>query len=242
MALRDRIRKLFRLVLLFTVLATVALVSAITTIRLSIRGRQETMPQLVGAPVEAAQGVISDLRLTLKIEDKVFSTKYGIGHIVSQQPPPGTRIKVGQHVHVLVSLGPPRVAVPNLMGSSLRAAQLNTIQRGLSVGNVASLPWPGTESDQVIAQDPAPAAPDVQNPVINLLVSQGEPQPSFLCPSFVGQPLAKVRRELEKANLKITGVTPITTDAAPKGSILFQSPAPGSKIGPDAVFTFQVAD
>lgn len=242
MALRDRIRKLFRLVLLFTVLVAVALISAITTIRLSIRGRQESMPQLVGAPFEAAQGVVSELGLVLKVEDKVFSGRYAPDQIVSQQPPPGTRIKVGQHVHVLVSLGPPRVAVPNLMGSSLRAAQISTIQRGLSVGNVASLPWPGTEADQVVAQDPPPAAPDVRNPAINLLVSQGDPPASFLCPSFVGQPLAKVRHELEKANLRIGGVTPITTDAAPKGSILFQSPAPGSRIGPDVLFTFQVAD
>jgi serine/threonine-protein kinase len=242
MRLRDRIGKLFRLFLLLTVLVTVALVSAITTIRLSIRGRQESMPQLVGAPFEAAQRVASDLGLVLKVEDKVFSTKYAPNQIVSQQPPPGTRIKVGQHAHVLVSLGPPRVAVPNLTGSSLRAAQISTIQRGLSVGNVASLPWPGTEADQVIAQDPPPASPDVRNPTINLLVSQGEPQPGFLCPSFVGQPLTRVRRELESVKLKIAGVTPIPTDAAPKGSILFQSPAPGSKIGADAVFTFQVAD
>jgi beta-lactam-binding protein with PASTA domain len=242
MALRDRIRKLLRLFLLFTVLVAIALVSAITTIRLSIRGRQESMPQLVGAPLEAAQRVVSDLGLVLKVEDKVFSTKFAPDQIVSQQPPPGTRIKVGQHVHVLVSLGPPRVAVPNLMGSSLRAAQISTLQRGLTVGNVASLPWPGSEPDQVIAQDPPPASPDVHNPAINLLVSQGEPQPAFLCPSFVGQPLARVRQELAKAKLKIGGVTPIPTDAAPKGSILFQSPAPGSKIGPDAVFTFQVAE
>jgi len=242
MSLRERISTLFRLFLLFTVLVAVALISAVTTIRLSIRGRQESMPRLVGAPVEAAQRVISELGLVLKVEDKVFSAKYAANQIVSQQPPPGTRIKVGQHVHVLVSLGPPRVAVPNLTGSSLRAAQISTIQRGLSVGNVASLPWPGTEPDQVIGQDPPPAAPDVHSPVINLLVSQGEPEASFLCPSFVGQPLATVRRELAKAKLKIGDVTPIPTDAVPKGSILFQSPAPGSKIGSDVVFTFQVAD
>ena len=48
MSVRERIRTLFRLFLLTTVLVTVALVSAITTIRLTIRGHQETMPNLVG--------------------------------------------------------------------------------------------------------------------------------------------------------------------------------------------------
>ncbi len=242
MALGARIRTLLRLFLLLTVLLAVALISAITTIRLSIRGRQESMPQLVGAPVDAAQGVVGELGLVLKIEDKVFSTKYAADQIVSQQPLPGTRIKAGQHVHVMVSLGPPRVAMPDLVGSSARAAQISATQRGLSVGNVAAIPWQGAEADQVVAQDPPPATTDVRSPVVNLLVSQGEPQPAYLCPNFVGQPLARVRRELDKENLKIGEVTPIPTDAAPRGSILFQSPAPGSKIGTDVVFSFQVAE
>src|ERR1039458_6779985 len=42
MGVRDRLRNLFRLLLLFTVLVAVALLSAITTIRLTIHGRQES--------------------------------------------------------------------------------------------------------------------------------------------------------------------------------------------------------
>lgn len=236
------IRTPLRLLVLFAVLVAVALASAITTIRLSIRGRQESMPQLVGAPLDAAENVIGELGLTLKVEDKVYSSKYTSGQIVSQQPSPGTTIKVGQHVHVLVSLGPPRVTIPDLTNSSLRAAQIIAIQRGLSVRNVATVPWPGKQADQVVAQDPSAAATDIYSPAMNLLVSEGEPPTAFLCPNFVGRPIAAIRKELEQAKLKVGDITPIPTTTAPKGSVLFQSPPPGSKIGPDAVFTFQVAE
>lgn len=241
MSLRERIRTLFRLFMLFTVLVAVALISAITTIRLSIRGHQEIMPNLVGAPLEAAQRITSGLGLEIKVEDKLFSAQYAANQIVSQQPPAGTRVKVGQHVHVLVSLGSPRVAVPNLVGTSLRAAQITTIQRGLTVGNVAALPWAGAEPDQVVAQDPPALTANVHSPVVNLLVSRGESPPAYLCPNFVGQPLAAVRRTAEKAGLKIGAVTPVPTDAAPQGTILDQSPAPGSKISSDTAIGFQVA-
>ena len=184
MGLGKRVRTLFRLITLLTVLLAVAMVSAITTIRLSIRGRQESMPQIVGAPIEAAERVISELGMTIKVEDKVYSGKYLAGQIVSQQPPPGTSIKVGQHVHVLVSLGPPRVTIPDLAGSSLRAAQIIAIQRGLSVRNVAAVPWPGKEADQVVAQDPPPASTDIYSPAINLLVSGGEPSGGISLPQF----------------------------------------------------------
>lgn len=242
MTLRAQIGKLFRLFLLLTVLVAVALISAITTIRFTIHGHQETMPGLVGMTVEAAQRATGNLGLVMKVEDKVYSIQQPANQVVSQEPPAGTRIKTGQHVHVLVSLGPPRVAVPNLVGSSLRAAQISAVQRGFSVASVAALPWPGAEADQVVAQDPPSLTSNVHSPTVSLLVSLGEAQPSYLCPNLTGQPLAIVRRQLEDAGMKVGQVIPLPAENAAKGAILSQTPAPGSKIGPDTVFTFQVAE
>jgi serine/threonine-protein kinase len=241
MSVRDRIRALFRLFLLFTVLVAVALISAITTIRLSIRGHQQTMPNLVGLQLETAQRLTSGLGFELKVEDKLFSAEYGANQIVSQMPPPGTRVKMGQHIHVLVSLGPPQVTVPNMLGSSVRAAKITALQRGLTLGDIAVVHWPGVEPEQVVAQDPSPATTEVRSPAVNLLVSLGGASESFLCPSFLGQPISDVRRTLEKSGFKVGSVTSIPAGAAEKGVILAQSPPAGSKIGPSTVFDFQVS-
>ncbi len=241
MSLRDRARTLFRLFLLFTVLVAVALISAITTIRYTIHGHQETMPNLVGQPIETAQRLATGLGLELKVEDKLYSTQYAAQQIVSQMPPAGSRIKMGQRIHVLVSLGPPQVSVPNVMGSSVRAARITAMQRGLTVGDVATVHWPGAEPDQVVAQDPLPATTEVHSPTMNILVSAGDPQQAFLAPNFVGQPIESVRRTVEKGGFKVGHISPIPTDAAKKGVILSQSPSPGSKIGSDAVFSFEVS-
>lgn len=242
MSLGERIRLLFRLFMLFTFLVVVALISAITTIRLTIHGHQESMPKLVGVPAASAQRIASSLGLELKIEDRVYSTKYPTNAVVSQMPPQGTPIKVGQHVHVLVSLGPPAVTVPNLVGGSLRAARITAIQRGLTVGDVAEVYWPGTEPDQVILQEPPPATTEVHSPAVNLLVSLGGPPPAYLCPNLIGRPLEQARHAVENAGFRVGSVASISTDAAAKGTILAQSPLPGSKINSDTVFSFQVAE
>lgn len=242
MSWRDRLRTLFRLTLLFAVLVAIALASAIATIRLTIRGHQATMPNLVGMPVEAAQRVARGLGVELKVEDKLFSTQYPASQIVSQMPPQGTRVKEGQHIHVLVSLGPPQITVPNLIGASIRAARITAVQRGLTVGDVAAVHWPGAEPDQVVVQDPPPLTSEVHSPAVNFLVSLGPPSPAFLCPSFIGQTITEARRTTEKARFRVGEVTGIPTDAISKGVILSQSPQPGSKIGPDVVFTFQMAE
>ena len=241
MSVRDRLRSLFRLFLLFTVLVAVAVLSAITTIRLTIHGRQESMPNLVGTSLESAQRITSGLGLELIVEDKLYSREYAPNQIAQQMPPPGTRLKMGQHVHVLVSLGPPQVDVPNLVGTSARAARITAVQRGLTVGDVAVVAWP-SDPDQVVAQDPPPATPEVRTPALNLLISGGPLPPAFLCPRFIGRPIGEVRGVLEKNGFHVGTVSPVPTDGATKGIILTQSPPAGSKIGPDAVFNFQVTE
>jgi serine/threonine-protein kinase len=241
MNLRERIRSLFRLFLLSTVLGTVALLSAITTIRLTIRGHQETMPNMVGLSFDYAQRMASGLGLEMKVEDRLFSTQFPPHAIVSQMPPPGTRIKIGQHVHVVVSLGPPQVVIPNFVGTSVRAARITAIQRNLTLGDVVGIHWPSAAPDQVVAQDPPPESAELRSPAVDILVSVGEAPKAYLCPRLVGQPVAEVRRSLEKAGFKVADVTSITTESGPRGIILTQSPAPGSKIGSDTVFSFQVS-
>ena len=239
MGVRDRLRSLFRLFLLFTVLVAVALVSAITTIRLTIHGRQENMPKLLGVSLESAQRITAGLGLELKVEDKIYSPQYSANQIAQQMPPPGTPLKMGQHVHVLVSLGLPQLTVPNVVGDSVRAARITAIQRGLTVGEIAMIPWPG-DPDLVVEQDPPPATTAVRTPTVNLLVSGGEEPPAYLCPRFIGRPIAEVRRELEKNGFKIGQVTSVATNGGSQGIVLTQNPPSGSKIGSDAVFGFQV--
>jgi serine/threonine-protein kinase len=240
MSLRERVRTLFRLFLLVAVLVTVALLSAITTIRLTIRGHQETMPNLVGLSFDYAQRMATGLGLELKVEDKLFNSQYPPQAIVSQMPPPGTRIKIGQHVHVLVGLGPPQVAIPDLLGTSLRAARITAVERNLTLGDTVGIHWPHAEPDQVVAQDPPPKSANVKSPAVNILVSVGEEPQEYLCPGLVGQPLAGVRLSLEKAGFKVGGVS-FVTEPGLKGIILTQSPSAGNKIEPGAVFSFQVS-
>jgi eukaryotic-like serine/threonine-protein kinase len=240
MGLRDRIRALFRIFLMFTVLVAVALVSAITTIRIAIRGHQATVPNLTGVPTEKAQGVLSDLGLGMDVEDKLYS-QYPADQVVSQVPASGTVIKTGQDVHVLVSLGPSQAAVPALVGTSVRAARIVALQSGLTLGDVVSVHQQGAPADQIIAQDPPHENASMRSPAVNLLVSLGDPTATYVCPSFVGRQFAAVRDELEKVQIPIGQVTPVAPGSSAPGTILGQTPLPGSKVGPEAVFTFQVS-
>jgi len=246
MGLASQIKTLFRLFLLFTVLVAVAMISAITTIRLTIHGHQETMPNLVGHSAESAQRLASGLGLDFIVEGKLYSAEHPADQVVSQEPPPGTRIKVGQHAHVLVSLGAPRAPIPDLVGATSRAAEITVVERGLTIGDVVAVHWPvgpsgeAAETNVVVAQEPPPST-EAHSPAMNFLISLGPPSAAYECPNFAGKPVEEARRTVEAAGFKVGDVTQIPQGGtAAVGIVLTQSPAPGSKIGQDATFVFQV--
>jgi beta-lactam-binding protein with PASTA domain len=241
MRLAERIRFVFRLFLLFTFLAAVAVISAITTIRLTINGNQETLPSLVGVNLSAAQTVADGMGLEVKVDDKLFSSKYAANQIISQLPLADTKVKAGQHIHVLVSLGAPRIDVPDLAGSSVRVAQILAVQKGLTVGDVAEAHWPGSQPNRIVAQDPPASSTEIHSPAINFLVSMGPAPLAYVCPDFVGKRLDDVRGIIQNGGFTISHVNPVIGSTAASGTIVGQSPAPGSKILAGDSFTFQVA-
>lgn len=241
MEVSGKIRTLFRLFLMAAVLMTVAVVSAITTIRLTIHGPQETLPNLVGMPVDQARNVVQGLGLNMDVEDRLYSDKIPANAVFSQMPASGTKIKPQQDVHVLLSLGPQKVSVPDLIGRSLRAARITAVQRGLTIGDVAALYWPQDQPNQVVAQDPPPATTDLQSPAVNFLVSLG-PQPvAYLCPNFQGKPVGVIQAELQQAGFQNIKISRAQSPGQQPGVILQQLPLPGSRITPDTTFDFQVS-
>ena len=232
---------MLRLVLMAGVLMTVAVISAITTVKLTIHGRQETLPNVVGMPVDQARSLVRSLGLDLDVEDRLYSDKIAPDAVVSQMPASGTSIKPQQQVHVLLSLGPQKVSVPDLIGRSLRAARITAVERGLTIGDVAALYWPQVETNQVVAQDPPPATTDLQSPAVNFLVSLGPTPVAYLCPNFQGKPFGVVQSELQQAGFQNIKVTQVLVPGALQGNIIQQLPLPGSKVTPDTVFEFQVS-
>src|SRR6266478_5789481 len=118
-------RSFFRFALLAMVLVIVAMVSALAAMRLAIHGQEVAVPALVGMTPADAERTITGLGLQMTIERQYYSPQIAEGRIMSQLPLPGTKVRRGWQVRVAQSLGPIRVAIPDVTGQSQRAAELN---------------------------------------------------------------------------------------------------------------------
>ena len=205
----------FRFAMLALVLVIVAMVSALTAMRLAIHGQEVAVPPLVGMGPAEAERTVSALGLQMSIERQYYSPQIPEGKIMSQLPLPGTPVRRGWEVRVAQSLGPTRVAIPDVTGQSEHAAELNIRRRGLDVASMADVEGDGIPADQVLAQSPTSNAVQVAAPKISLLVTSGAEPQTFVMPSFVGQPLGSASRTLEEAGFRLGNIGTAAAPTAP---------------------------
>jgi len=257
-------RSFFRFAVLALVLLIVAMISGLTAMRLAIHGQEVAVPALVGLTPSEAERTVSGPGLQIFIERQYYSPQVPEGRIMSQLPMPGTKVRRGWQVRVAQSLGPTRVAVPDVTGQSEHAAELNIRRRGLDVASMAAVPMPEIPADQVLAQNPTANAAQLIAPKISLLVTAGAPPQAFVMPSFVGQPLGSVSRTLQDAGFRLGNVSVAAivespgdqtgaaqqpgapappappAQATPASIILSQVPGAGQKVGAGTAVSFEV--
>src|SRR5689334_2842614 len=110
----NSMKKFFRFVLMTMVLIAVGLMSALTAMRVAIHGRETTVPSFLKlSPAEAERTAFTN-GLSVVLEGLFYSNDIPEGRIVSQMPPPGTRVRRGWRVRLAQSLGQQRVIIPNV--------------------------------------------------------------------------------------------------------------------------------
>src|ERR1035437_9629613 len=107
-------KTLFRFVMLALVLVGVALVSALTAMRFAIHGQEVQVPAIIGLTPSDAERAVAGLGLQIEVERQYYSPRIPEGRIMTQLPLPGMKVRRGWQLHVAQSLGPQRVAIPDV--------------------------------------------------------------------------------------------------------------------------------
>ena len=96
--------------------------------------------------------------------------------MISSNPTAGTNVTVGSAVNLLVSTGPPQVAVPNVVGQTQAAATTVIIGAGLVLGTVTTAPNSTVPAGSVVSSNPTAEAGVYVGSAVSLVISTGLPQ------------------------------------------------------------------
>jgi eukaryotic-like serine/threonine-protein kinase len=239
MTLKERLEWLMRMTLLVFILASAAFLSAITAMRIAIHGREVTMPNLVGKNVAEASKMLQSRGLVLRVADRIYSDQ-PINVVLRQTPTAGLLMKVSQQAHVVLSLGQRQLQIPMLEGNSLRASRVELLRQGLQVGEVSAVNMPDQPADAIVLQNPKPGA-GAATPRVDVLISQGPKETSYVMPHLVGLNEVDAQRRLDQAQMR-RKVNYVAAQQWPHGSVIDQTPMAGAKVSATATVELTVAN
>src|SRR5213595_1253792 len=239
MTLGERLEWLGRLTLLVFILASAAFLSAITAMRIAIHGREVIMPNLIGKNVSEASKMLQSRGLVLRVADRIYSDQ-PINVVLRQTPTAGLLMKVSQQAHVVLSLGQRELQIPLLEGNSLRSSRVELLRQGLQVGEVSAVSMPDMPADAIVLQNPKPGS-GAATPRVDVLISQGPKETSYVMPHLVGLTEVEAQHRLDQAQMR-RKVNYVGAPQWPHGSVIDQAPLAGAKVAASATIELTIAN
>ncbi|MDI6688722.1 MAG: PASTA domain-containing protein, partial [Desulfobacterales bacterium] len=148
--------------------------SAYFTLTLIIKSEDTVVvPDFVGKKVLYALEILTDLKLNAKIKGSEYSSDIPADHVIFQEPEPGSEIKIGRDVRIIISKGTKTILMPNLQGLSIQQARIILEENGLHSGELSTIYSKNIKKEGIIAQSVPRGSSIVRGSYVNLLVSRG---------------------------------------------------------------------
>ncbi|QFG68254.1 Stk1 family PASTA domain-containing Ser/Thr kinase [Ornithinimicrobium pratense] len=189
-------------------------------------GVHSAMPAVVDLSEEDARAALDARRLDAVVS-YAYSEDIPDGTVVSTDREPGTSLRHGTDVTLVVSQGQERYAVPPLVGLTLESAQAAVESASLTLGEQSREHDEVEPEGRVLRSEPEAGELLPPDGEVDLVISSG-PAPVEV-PDVTGRPQQEATDALTRAGLTVT-VDPrrIHDEDVPEGAVLSQSPSSGA--------------
>jgi serine/threonine-protein kinase len=212
---------------------------------------ERTIPEVVGETERTAVRELTQAGFRVETEERP-SAAVARGRAIGTRPPAGTEVSVGERVRLLISSGPRRVEVPDVVGLTRSSAEAVLERRGLGVKverarsdepkgevlgqtpdsgrtvdegtTVAISVSTGPSNRRPAAREPAP--PD-RGPTVDRPAPESEPTATV--PGVVGLSARAAASRLRAAGFGVSSTTRPVSDEENDGIVLRQAPGAGAE-------------
>jgi len=192
--------------------------------------KEVTVPDLVGIEKDEAEEELEKIGLKLRVVDETYSNEYEEGVIVSQKVEPGTKVKEGYTIEVVVSKGKQLVKVPNLINRNIEEIESILKEAGLKEGTVDYQYSDTIPANVIIDQDPDPFAEVEYGSRVNLIVSRGPEVKLVRMPNLVGLTEQAAKNALIAHELVVGEIIREHNDEYKAGVVFKQSIEAGTQV------------
>jgi eukaryotic-like serine/threonine-protein kinase len=239
MPLRTRVWSAGKIAALTGAVVATYVIFAVAAMRIALKARDVTVPDLTNRTANEAMATASVLGLTLKVDEmRRPDPKVGSGRVVAQEPAAGATARRQRSIKVWLSAGERAATVPDLTGQSERTAQLRLAQDGLTLAALSEIRTDEYAADSIVAQQPSATAAAAS---VRLLVNRGSRGISYVMPDLIGVNGDRASEILRAHGFRVAVVGSNPYPGVAAGIVLRQSPQAGFQVGPGEAISIEVS-
>jgi serine/threonine-protein kinase len=186
--------------------------------------KEVATPNIVGKSLYSALEELSSKGFGLKKEAEETNQNVPAGTILRQNPVAQMLVREGKIIKVTISQGGEMIYVPNLVGQTIRSADIALKHSTLVMGEVLRKFSVVVEKDIVISQDIVAGSKVDKDSVVNIVVSNGMPaEDMVLMPDFINKNIEEAKTWAFQHNIILNVMTEENSSVA-AGTVMKQYP------------------
>lgn len=203
-------------------------------------GKSEKVPNIVGQNAVAAQKILEDKGFQVALQDSVYVDSVAKLAVVKQSPEADAIVKHGRTIYLTINRSlAPMVEMPNLVGFSIRSAEMYLQSLGLKLGMINYKP--DIARNAVLEQtfNDIEIKPGTKIPLgsaVSLVLGSGIGTGDMEVPNLIGLTLAEAKSWLTSLSLNIGSIIPVGAIADTNAAFIvkqtpdaYVEPVPGQK-------------
>lgn len=188
------------------------------------------VPGVHGLLLEDARERFFAVGLLTEIRSREYDDKAPENAVVTQVPGPGSKVKKGRRIAVVVSRGKEFCVIPDIKNMNERQARIELKNRGFTIGDVKKVFNDKQPPESVVDAFPQCGSTISRDMKVDIVMSKGRKPTSAEMPNIVGEKLDGARQKLEECGLAVGAVNYRNDPSLLPGTVIAQSVPPGEDV------------
>ena len=221
-------------VIIMTSILVIAFFSSLDFI--TNHGKYEKVPSIVGMDVEAARKVLEAKGFEVEIQDSVYIDSVPKLAVVKQTPEGDATVKINRTIYLTINRAqPPLIDMPNLVGFSIRNAQMYLENLGLNLGDTTFRPDIAKNAvlEQLYNGRPITAGTKIfMGSTISFVLGDGIGNTELSVPNVLGKQFSEVKSLLNSMSINFSAAFDLDVRDSANAYIYKQNPPEFSELIP----------
>lgn len=184
---------------------------------------------LAGKPLDEAESMAANDGFVIEVLEQREEEDVPENTILSQSIEPGTEIKTGDKIGVVISAPSDTVAMPDIRNLTISEAEAKLRPFGISITVQSNEYSTSVPVDRIISQMPKAGQKAEKDSTVTVIISRGEKEITSVVPNLRGVDVSTAKSLLSEQGLSLGSVSERNSNE-PEGTIIWQQYESGNQV------------